>query len=731
MADETTGIAGLGAAGFAGAAVDTAGPSPSATSATSATGVAGARGPAGLPDPRSDDELLIDLDAKFRLAVDHPTWTAWRTNALKCFQYKENEQWTEDEKKILKDRGQPETVNNQIYVTIKRLVGQFVAQRTRLGFRGRNAPDQVLGETLSDILLYVKQQTGEEYEEREQADDGFTGGFGVVAIESFITDLLTPQIRVQHKDCFTIFPDPFSRRYDWNDDAAFICEAPWTDVEELIALYPEHKRDLTGMVDSTYSGGALASIDGFKNDYYVDATARRIRPVEVWYKRKARETTYVFENGDIAHESQISKRDLAALKRAKVPFEKHDQVKTTMHVGVFLSGLLLERKPSPYQHGLFKYVPYFVHRKKSGEPYSPIFIALPLQDAINKRESKAIHLLNANATITEENNIVDKDEYAKERARPDGIAVVRDLEKLKTDNNVELAVSQMEFHRESKGDFRRVTGINPDALGEKSEVRSGVVIARKQAMTDLIVTPDFDNFRRTRAISAKVKLGIIKQFFTAPMVFSITDDLGKTRAINLDQNVLTTLKQQQFDVIVEDLPDVTTIQQEQFATITQVLPSILPFGPFWVKKLIQMSDIRHKEELVKEIEEQSAPPPPEPKISLALQWSELVPEEKAAFAMKFGMPELAQFEAQAGSDPAHITKSKVDLHKAELAAQADDRQAEGDRVKTGMEMAKGEQTMAHQREKHGLDMEKQQMGVDAAAMKSMMPQPTRNGGRGA
>jgi hypothetical protein len=50
-----------------------------------------------------------------------------------------------------------------------------------------------------------------------------------------------------------------------------------------------------------------------------------------------------------------------------------------------------------------------------------------LQDAINKRESKAIHLLNANATITEENNIVDKDEYAKERARPDGIAVVRDL----------------------------------------------------------------------------------------------------------------------------------------------------------------------------------------------------------------------------------------------------------------------------------------------------------------
>src|SRR4030065_321730 len=59
----------------------------------------------------------------------------------------------------------------------------------------------------------------------------------------------------------------------------------------------------------------------------------------------------------------------------------------------------------------------------------------------------------------------------------------------------------------------------------------------------------------------------------------------------------------------------------------------------------------------------TGPPPPDPKLTVALQWSELDPMEKATFAEKMGMNELAMYEAQSGGEPAHITKTKSDMAK--------------------------------------------------------------------
>lgn len=238
-------------------------------------------------------------------------------------------------------------------------------------------------------------------------------------------------------------------------------------------------------------------------------------------------------------------------------------------------------------------------------------------------------------------------------------------------------------------------------MGEKSEVRSGIGIARKQAMTDLIIAPVFDNFRRSRIILAKVILGLIKQYYTDEMMFYITDDLNASRTVKLNTNSTEQqrLKEGIFDIIVDEMPDITTMQQEQFEMLAQMLPAILPFGPFWVKKLIQLSDLKNKDEVIKEIETMSGPPPPDPKITVALQWAELDPMEKATFAEKMGMNELAMYEAQAGSEPAHITKTKADMTKEMIKSKNDSMKAE-------MDMAKSVMDINHKRESHMMDMEK-------------------------
>ena len=70
------------------------------------------------------------------------------------------------------------------------------------------------------------------------------------------------------------------------------------------------------------------------------------------------------------------------------------------------------------------------------------------------------------------------------------------------------------MHNQAKADYRMVVGVNPDALGERSEVRSGVGIARKQQMTDVVISPIYDNFRRTRQMLAMNVLELIQKFMT-------------------------------------------------------------------------------------------------------------------------------------------------------------------------------------------------------------------------
>ena len=585
------------------------------------------------------------LDGYFRSALDHPTWSAWRKHARDCFAYKEGDQWTAAEVKELEKRGQPATVNNQVKVTLDRLVGQFVKQRTRIGYKGRNPDDEATANVLTDLFRFIRQNSGLEFEERDAAEDGFCGGFGVIEACVTFDKTFQPEIRIRSVDPFEMYVDPYSRRYDWNEDAQFICRAKWLDFQEAAELYPEHRLTFQTLGDAIVGDG---SVEALRNDNYIDfdeqGRPRRVRLVECWYKTRERQQLLLVDDPmagsqtlDVATLTRRQRRDYLAGGAMEI-----DRVDSRLSVGVFTAGALLRHKGNPHGTDLFPFVPFLVHRRKNGEPYSLIWTALTLQDAINKRESKALHLLNTNQAIIGQNAVQDKVELAEEMARPDGIIEVRNLEQFQLQRNTELAQGQLLMHQEGKADFRRVTGVNPEALGERSEVRSGVGIARKQQMTDLVVAPVYDNFRRTRILLARLTLALVQHYYREPKVFAITDDLGAARTVVLGEDVLGRAKQAIYDVVVEEQPDLITLQQEQFALLMQGLPQILPFGPAWVELLIQMSELRNKEDLIKRVQAMAAPQPPEPRVSVNLQWAVMTPEEKVAWAEKFGMPKLMQ-----------------------------------------------------------------------------------------
>ncbi len=614
-------------------------------------------------------EIVQKLDAYFRASLDHPTWRLFRDNAKLCFDYKEGNQWTAAELAELEQRHQPPTVNNQVAVTVDRMVGQFVQTRTRTMFRGRNAPmDDPVANVLTDLYRADSQTGGIPFEERDVFEDAATCGFGCFHLHVTFDDAGEAQILVDWADALEMFPDPHSRKYDWNRDATFICRAKWMPFTEAVARWPEKAQQLRSFGGGTTGGatGDLDAIDGLRNDNYIDFDDKgnplHVRIVECWYKEHARETKEVR------------------------PGVKLERAKTRMKVGVFTGWVLLEHGDSPHQTDLFPFVPFFFKRTKAGTPYSPILTALSMQDAINKRESKALHLLSVNQAIYEQNAVADKERLADELAKPDGQIEVTKIDKIKLEKNLDLAQAQHAMHGEAKADFRRITGVNPDALGEASEVRSGVGIARKVAMTDLILMPGFDNFRRTRQMLARCWQALVQRYYDEEKSFLVTDDFGAARVVAYDATAMEAIRQRIYDVVIDEMPDIATLQQEQMGILMQNLPAFLQYGPGWAELFVQMSDIRNKEEVLARIKNMAAPPSPLPTVSVSLKWEELSPTEKIAWAGRLGMPALAQAQMEDPQQPATAARKETEITREEIRAQTEADRIEADLDRTEMQV---------------------------------------------
>lgn len=688
--------------------------------------------------PEEKAKLVDKLDKMFVYALDHPSWIAGRKKMVDCYKYKEGEQWTSEELAELENRHQPDTVNNQISVVVNRLVGDLVNQKFRVGYRGRNgATDDQIANLLSDIFLYVRQSNELEFEERDMADDGFTSGMGVLDVCISFDDLAQPEIKVRHEDPLIVFPDPDSRSYDWNADAKFVARAKWWKLDEAAEYYPQAELELrsmaggVGLLGDTSSSSQLSTIDSFKGERYVDKDNERVRIIEVQYKKTERESLLLLASG----QSQVfkEKKEVAGiLKQADaqgIAYKILPKLSHKLCTGVYAAGVLLEHMET--DHKYFSLVPYFAYRRKTGEPYSLITLALSMQDAINKRESKALHLLNTNQTTYETNAIPDPNKYAEEKAKPDGMKEVANgalaNQRVLETNNVELATSQFAMHQRAQEDLYKIVGLDPRMGQQTGELRSGAGLQRKYAEASKPVATLYDNIRRTRKIFAKVVLDLVQKYYTGEKIFLITDDQNKTRSVGISVDQMEQIKNGLYDVVATEFEDDDTTQDEQFRIFAETLPQILQFPPPYTAMLVEMSRIRGKEKVLEILKSQSGPPPLQPKMNLQANLDALQPVERAGVWELVGRKDIADAVLQSNPPTVQQVKIQGDIAKEQIKQ---DKPADKEKVALEMEQSRAEHgmKMTEMSAKHSVDMQKHDMAMQKEMMKIANPKQRKNEG---
>lgn len=627
-----------------------------------------------------DDTITVSrLHQYFMAAIDHPVWQDWREHASRDYNFREGDHWTTHELQELKERGQPPTVRNEVKPIIDRVHGQFLMTRQTTTFIGRNSPqDDPVAELQSDLLKFTDHQSGYEFAESNVTLDGLTGGLGVIECGWEFDSAGYKCVYQRDENPFHLFPDPFSVRNDLSD-AKYVQRAKWMDVEDAIVLWPEKEAQLRGFLHGhEFEMGESLGIDGrMINDthaVYLDRARQRIRPVETWYKRKVQKFLILTPEGSQSVTLPVNKDEVAKLK-AQLPKNAYvtqpiyvDEMWTGIHLG---NSLLIHHDQSRYQHHRFPFVFFFADRKRNGEPFGLARNIVPINEAINKRESKALNMLSNRRIIHERGAITDTAAAQLENAKADGVIEVEpgalSQNKILFPENVDIGNPQITLLQEAKSAMPRVSGISDESMGMRSEVRSGIGIQRKQAMTNLITNPIVQNLRRFRYERTKLVYELMKEVYTEERVFQITDDPNSVRVQQLTSDAISKMKERTYDLVITETPDYATVREQELDMLMNTLPQIGTLGPGIMKFALELTNLRNKKGLQQMLDQLAQPPPVQPKMSLSMTWADMQPEEKAYVALQmFQDPQLAQLLVEQGGDPAYIAKIKADIAKTQI-----------------------------------------------------------------
>jgi hypothetical protein len=551
---------------------------------------------------QQDDEEKIKLDRLVSMFEDAEEATDdARKLAERDRDYRDNIQLTTEEKQKLKDRNQPDTIFNLIGPKIDYLVGFEASNRTDPRAFPRTPADEDAAEAATDGLRYLK--------DANDLDEVFSADWENMLVDGFCGHelVVTPgqddsKIEVKHWAWDRLFYDPHSRRHDF-EDATYKGGIIWMDVEAAKRKWPDAEEALERTVSDATLSQTYEDRPHWKT-WCQGKNRKRVRIVQMYYLE-----------GDTWHWCIFTRG--GKIDGGEVPFRDED--------GKSWCPLLMESA--------------YVNREN--ERYGLVRGLIGAQDGINKRHSKALHLLSVRQTLGERGAVDDTDLMKAELAKPDGHVEINPgfrFELLDTTQQLQGHVLLLEKHEQM---IERL-GPNAALLGKDANAPSGRAILANQAGGQLELGALLDRLRFLKKRTYQRLWDLIRQYKTAEWWVRVTDDdknvkfVGFNRPVTMGEKLVQQLQENgadeqaiqahlaqmqmdpaqavglqqvvdienvparmNMDITIEEVPDVANVQSEQFEQLVNLASAGVKFPP---KVYIKASSLRDKKELMDELE---------------------------------------------------------------------------------------------------------------------------------
>src|SRR5688572_15181893 len=356
--------------------------------------------------PNVDPDRLSIILREFEDAFD-ASWPE-RQRAEQCRDYYDGFQWTEDELATLRERRQPPTTANRIAPKINALIGYEKTRRTDPKAYPRTPRHEKDAEAATDALRYIADKNCFNEIRSDVAENVFIEGCGAVTVTVEKGADGTWEVCYNEVPWDRFYRDPHSRKRDFSD-ARYMGAVLWMDEGEALQKF----KDTPGIEEIV--SGAYANSGGIQADTYSD------RPQLLWCDTNR--------------------------KRIRVLQHRWIQDGVWHMATACAGGFLRGPQESPYldDEGLpdndMIAVSAFVTREN--QRYGLVWNMLSIQDEINKRRSKALHLLTMRQVVAERGAVKNVAHTKRELAKPDGYIEVN--QNMRFDINPEAAKFQGEL----------------------------------------------------------------------------------------------------------------------------------------------------------------------------------------------------------------------------------------------------------------------------------------------
>ncbi len=316
-----------------------------------------------------------------------------RTDAELARDYFDGIQYTDEEIETLKARGQPIITDNKIKDKVEYMEGVERKTRTDPKAFPRTPSHDDDSDVATDAIRFVFDKN--RFPQTKSAVfqnlliEGF-GGCEVIVDKDDPRKVLVRKIRWDR-----LYRDPFSMEPDCSD-AQYRGVITWMDKDKALAKWPDRAAAINATMTKARSSGGETHDD---KPRWVDSARNRVQIFEHYEHRNERIERSVFVWGGFLEDP------------AECPYmtdeDEHDEA-------LVLASAYIDREGNRY--GLVKRY-------------------ISLQDEVNKRRSKSLHLLNTAQIEMEEGAVDDVNKARTEAHKPDGVLVSKPGMKFEVNRN--------------------------------------------------------------------------------------------------------------------------------------------------------------------------------------------------------------------------------------------------------------------------------------------------------
>ena len=556
----------------------------------------------GMPPPPSvfdvlgvdETRLLGRLLGYFREAED-ASWEE-RAEAAKARRYKDGDQWTEAEKAVLRARKQPLVWNNIIGRKIDLYRGTERRARSDPKAYPRTPAEENLADAATQVLRYVCDDQRYDVIRSAVFDNRAVEGLGgcevIVEPDPVHGDW---RIVVNHIPYERLFRDPHARHPGFSD-AKYLGMVIWQDYDDALDTYP----DGFDALQATFEAARSDTYDDKPSYTWCDTSRRRVRTIQIWWKFR------------------------------------RDWYVASLTQGGFLE--LPMKSPYEDRHG-DGMCPIVMRAGKMDQENRCFGLCrdmIPIQDSINKRESKLLHSLSVNQIILEQGAVDDVEHTRREANKPDGVIVKNPGADLVIHKDTAEIQGQFQLLQYSISQMN-VQGPNASLAGKDPRELSGRAILAQQSggMVEFEAFAD-EQRQHTHKVMEAIWLRV-RQFWSAERWIRVTDEqknvkfVGINRRVTLEEHLKeipaekaqatvqqlmlqpgdprlqmvvrleNALDSLDVDITVEEGQDVPSLQAEQFAQLMGLPAEILSQLP--PELIIRASSLRNKDQLIELLDE--------------------------------------------------------------------------------------------------------------------------------